>query len=298
MFCLECGTSARCPNCEITLTYHKKRQKLVCRYCGYAVPFPSPCPVCKSVHFLPLGEGTEKLEEVLPGLLPTGSRILRLDRDSTGRVGSMENILQAFERGEADVLVGTQMLSKGHHFPRVTLAVVADGDLGLSLPDYNAAERTFQLLLQTSGRSGRGGRPGKVIIQTRDIRHYCWEYVKNSDYEGFYQYELALRRQHNYPPFVHLALARFGFAQSFTEGHKLLAELSRKLLDLGRALGVVVLGPAPAPIQMKDRKLRFQCLLKGSDWQAIRGVYSGMLKGFSRSAPMQISLDLDPGNMM
>ncbi|MDR1243255.1 MAG: primosomal protein N' [Deltaproteobacteria bacterium] len=298
MYCLDCGTSARCPNCEITLTYHKKRQKLLCHYCGYAAPFPSPCPVCKSVHFLPLGEGTEKLEEVLPGLLPAGSRVLRLDRDSTGRAGSMESILQAFERGEADVLVGTQMLSKGHHFPRVTLAVVADGDLGLSMPDYNAAERTFQLLLQTSGRAGRGGRPGKVIIQTRDIRHYCWEYVKNSDYEGFYQYELALRRRHNYPPFVHLALARFDFAQSFAEGPKLLAELSRKLLNLGRALGVAVLGPAPAPIRMKDRNLRFQCLLKGLDWQAIRGVYYGMLKGFSGSAQMRISLDIDPSNML
>jgi primosomal protein N' (replication factor Y) len=296
MFCLDCGTAARCPNCEIALTYHKKRQKLLCHYCGYAVPFPSPCLLCKSTHFLPLGEGTEKLEETLPGILPVGSRVLRLDRDSTSRTGSMESILRAFGQGEADVLIGTQMLSKGHHFPQVTLAVVADGDLGLSMPDYNAAERTFQLLLQTSGRSGRGERPGRVIVQTRDLRHYCWEYVKNNDYEGFYRHELALRQRHNYPPFVRLALVRFGFQQSFVEGHKLMADLSHKMQELGNRSGVTVLGPAPAPIQMKERTLRFQCLLKGSDWKAIRGVYAGIMQ--ARSAQLQISLDIDPSSMM
>ena len=150
MYCIDCGKVARCPHCDIGLTYHKGRERLVCHYCGYSVPFPSPCPSCKGLHFHPMGQGTERVEEYIGTLLPPGGRVLRLDRDSTRRPGRMEEILESFARQEAQVLVGTQMLSKGHHFPHVTLAVVADGDIGLNLPDYRAAERTFQLLVQLS----------------------------------------------------------------------------------------------------------------------------------------------------
>ena len=161
MYCLDCGQTARCPHCDIGLTYHKRREQLVCHYCGHTRPFPSPCPRCGGLQYLPMGEGTERLEERLAGeeligALPPGGRILRLDRDSTRRPGSMEEILNAFARQEAQVLIGTQMLSKGHHFPHVTLALIADADLGLNLPDYRAAERTFELLLQSAGRAGRG----------------------------------------------------------------------------------------------------------------------------------------------
>jgi primosomal protein N' (replication factor Y) len=296
MYCLECGTSARCPNCEISLTYHKKREKLVCHYCGFSQPFPSPCATCKSTRFLPLGEGTEKLEERLQSFLPPGARVLRLDRDSTGRPGDMENILSAFGRGEAEVLLGTQMLSKGHHFPRVTLAILADGDQGLNIPDYNAAERTFQLLVQASGRSGRGELPGRVIIQTRDPGHYCWEYVKNNDYEGFYRQELARRELRRYPPFVRLALVRLSFPPAWAEGPARLAELSRKLKAAGQNLGVEVLGPAPAPHPMREGRLRYQYLLKGQDWKAIRGVYAAL--EHVPSGHFRVSLDIDPGTML
>ncbi|MDR1660319.1 MAG: primosomal protein N', partial [Desulfovibrio sp.] len=145
VYCLDCGRTQRCPQCEIGLTYHKGREKLVCHYCGHAAPFPSPCLYCRSMNFLPLGEGTERLAERLATI--AGGPVLRLDRDSTRRPGRTEEILSAFARREASVLVGTQMLSKGHHFPQVTLVVAADGDLGLNLPDYRAAERTFQLLV-------------------------------------------------------------------------------------------------------------------------------------------------------
>ena len=157
MYCIDCGKVARCPHCDIGLTYHKGRERLVCHYCGYSVPFPSPCPSCKGLHFHPMGQGTERVEEYIGTLLPPGGRVLRLDRDSTRRPGRMEEILESFARQEAQVLVGTQMLSKGHHFPHVTLAVVADGDIGLNLPDYRAAERTFQLLVQCIG-PGRARR--------------------------------------------------------------------------------------------------------------------------------------------
>ena len=210
MYCLDCNSTLRCPQCEIGLTYHKGREKLVCHYCGYTRPFPSPCPQCKGMNFLPLGEGTERLAERLSVL--AGRPVLRLDRDSTRRPGRMEEILAAFARQEAPILVGTQMLSKGHHFPQVTLAVVADGDLGLNLPDYRAAERTFQLLVQSAGRAGRGEKPGRVLIQTRDVSHYCWQYVQAGDYEGFYAAELARRRLRRYPPFVRLALIRMSFS--------------------------------------------------------------------------------------
>lgn len=300
MFCLSCGTTARCPRCEISLTYHKKREKLICHYCGYAEPFPTPCQVCKSTHFLPLGEGTEKLEERLQSLLPTGTRVLRLDRDSAGKPGGLEEILRSFGRGEADVLVGTQMLSKGHHFPRVTLAIVADGDLGLSLPDYNAAERTFQMLLQAAGRSGRASS-GRVIIQTRNPDHYCWDYVAASDYEGFYRQELLRRQRRQYPPFVRLALVRMSFPLGWAEGQALVAELGRIMKAGGEAAKVAVLGPAPAPYQMRDRRLRFQCLLKGGSWQDIRAVYakaSAAINARSRQEGFSLSLDLDPVSMM
>ncbi len=215
MYCIDCGKVARCPHCDIGLTYHKGRERLVCHYCGYSVPFPSPCPSCKGLHFHPMGQGTERVEEYIGTLLPPGGRVLRLDRDSTRRPGRMEEILESFARQEAQVLVGTQMLSKGHHFPHVTLAVVADGDIGLNLPDYRAAERTFSFWC--SHRAGPGAaRSGQVIIQTRDVNHYCWQYVKNGDYEGFYDYEIAHAQAAALSPFINLACC--GFPTLWTGG--------------------------------------------------------------------------------
>jgi primosomal protein N' (replication factor Y) len=294
MYCLECGATPRCPDCEIALTYHKGREKLLCHYCGYSVHFPAPCPGCKSLHYLPMGEGTEKLEERLAGQLKPGTRVLRLDRDSTRRPGSMEDILEAFGRGEAEVLVGTQMLSKGHHFPRVSLAVVADGDVGLNSLDYNAAERSFQLIVQASGRAGRGDRPGKVIIQTRDPSHYCWEYILNGDYEGFYRRELERREKRRYPPFVHLALLRVSYPLGWARGPSLLRHLGEALREAGKELGVAVLGPAPAPFPKRERRLRFQCLLNGGDWQKIRGVYAAAAALAPSGPELRLSLDIDP----
>ncbi len=294
MYCLDCNKVARCPHCEIGLTYHKGRERLICHYCGYAVPFPALCTHCKGMHFLPMGEGTEKLSEYLQTLAP--GQVLRLDKDSTRREGRMEEILEAFGRQEAQILVGTQMLSKGHHFPHVTLALVADGDLGLNTPDYRAAERTFQLLVQSAGRAGRGQKPGKVLIQTRDVNHYCWKYIQNADFEGFYTEEMSRREKRRYPPFVHLALIRISFAFDFTEGPKLLLQLGKELRQLSQECGISVLGPAPAPLAILRGQKRFHCLLKGHDWQAMRHLYSKALE-LSDKKHMKLSLDLDPLNM-
>ena len=297
MYCLGCGEVVHCPSCDIGLTYHKGRERLVCHYCGYAASFPSPCPLCKSLHFLPMGEGTEKLEETLATSLPPGTGILRLDRDSTRRQGSMEDILAAFAHKEAQVLVGTQMLSKGHHFPDVTLAIVADADLGLNMPDYRAAERTFQLLVQSSGRSGRGAKKGQVIIQTRNLEHYCWEFVRNADYRGFYERELALRQKRRYPPFVKLALIRISFALDDPDAADAMPALTSFIRSKGTAMGLTVLGPAPAPLPfLRDRK-RFHCLLKGSSWQDLRELFH-QTRQVAAKTPLRVTLDVDPVNML
>ncbi len=294
VYCLDCQKVARCPHCEIGLTYHKKREKLICHYCGYAVPFPTLCVHCKGMHFLPMGEGTEKLTEYLAAL--TSGKVLQLDRDSTRREGRMEEILEAFGRQEAQILVGTQMLSKGHHFPEVTLAIVADGDLGLNTPDYRAAERTFQLLVQSAGRAGRGQKAGKVLIQTRDVHHYCWQYIQNSDYEGFYADEMQRREKRRYPPFVHLGLIRISFPLDFSEGNDVLRQCGTQLRALGKESGVTVLGPTPAPLAILRGQRRFHCLLKSDSWQTIRQLYS-FAQSILPTKDVKLSLDLDPLNM-
>lgn len=297
MYCRSCSKVAKCPHCDISLAYHKGRERLVCHYCGYSSPYPSPCLLCGGMQFQPMGEGTEKLEESLAEDLPSDIRVLRLDRDSTRRPGRMEEILNAFARKEASVLVGTQMLSKGHHFPDVTLAVVADADLGLNLPDYRAAERTFQLLLQSAGRSGRGEKAGTVIIQTRDPGHYCWEYVIKADYEGFYERELALRQKRKYPPFVNLALIRVSHAIDAEDGPGELAALAAFLRTKARESSLTILGPAPAPLHVLKGQKRFQCLLKGQNWQDLRSLYMAAVDKMKKSS-LSLRLDLDPLSMM
>lgn len=297
VYCLDCHSVMRCPHCDVGLTYHKNREQLVCHYCGYSLDFPCRC-TCGSSNFLPMGEGTESIEETLSTVLPAGTGVLRMDRDSTRRPGRMEEILDAFARQEAQVLVGTQMLSKGHHFPNVTLVAVPDGDMGLNLPDYRAAERTFQLLVQVAGRAGRGEKPGNVLIQTRDPEHYCWKYVRENDYAGFFEHEVVLRKKYAYPPFVHLGLVRMNYPKEWEDGEARIMDLVQGLCEAGARLGVRVLGPAPAPIaQLRGRK-RFQCLLKGKDWPSIRKVYAHLYNSLSRYTKIRLSLDLDPVNML
>lgn len=297
LFCDSCSESVKCPHCQVPMTLHKRRELLLCHYCGHSVPFPAPCPQCRSHLLLPLGEGTERLEEFLRDRLPRGTRVLRLDRDVSRRAGAMQEILDAFARREAQVLVGTQMLSKGHHFPGVTLVVVADGDLGLNLPDYRATERCFQMLVQVAGRAGRGDMPGRVLIQTRNPDHYCWQYILRNDYEGFYSREIALRRAMGYPPFVRLALVRLSLPMAEPEG-SVLTEFSRHMRRLGQETGVRVLGPAPAPLAVLRGRKRFHCLLKGGSWSEIRGVFAGVRKALQKEKHARLSVDLDPLDMM
>lgn len=297
LYCEACSEPVKCPHCQVSMTLHKRRELLLCHYCGYSLLFPLSCPGCKGNEFLPLGAGTERLEEFLRDDLPRDTKILRLDRDTSRRAGSMQETLAAFARQEAQILVGTQMLSKGHHFPGVTLVVVVDGDLGLNLPDYRATERSFQMLVQVAGRAGRGEKNGRVLIQTRNPGHYCWQFVRENDYEGFFAREIVLRQTMGYPPFVKLALVRISMPLDQPDA-ELLSVFGRRMRAICPAAGVRLLGPAPAPLSVLRGRKRFQCLLKADTWPAIRGVYAEMRKMLAKEKNVRISVDLDPMDML
>ncbi|HXI62153.1 MAG TPA: primosomal protein N', partial [Pyrinomonadaceae bacterium] len=205
ILCRSCGESIECPNCDVTLTYHRSDQTLVCHYCNHRQRAPSECPNCASKYIYFVGEGTEQIEEILRKRFPE-IRMGRIDRDTKTRRHEFEKTLLDFGKGEIDLLVGTQMLAKGHDFPNVTLVGVISVDAGLALPDFRAAERTFQLITQVAGRAGRGALPGRVLIQTYHPHHYALRHATAQDYRGFYDEEIRHRRNHGYPPFVVLAL--------------------------------------------------------------------------------------------
>ena len=298
LFCLDCETPVRCPRCELSLTFHKDRERLVCHYCGYARPHPSPCPGCGGADFLPMGVGSEMLEEQLAGVLPAGARVARLDRDVARRPERAEAILAEFASGQARVLVGTQMLSKGHHFPDVTLVIAADADLGRNLPDYRASERAFQLLTQVAGRAGRGERAGRVLIQTRTPGDPFFTHVLQGDFEGFYALELSRRRRLCYPPFTRLGLVRLSFPRDCEDGAAQVAAVGEAMRRAAASLGVRVLGPAPAPLALLAGRRRFHSLLKSPDWPAVRQVFAAGRGVLSAGAKVRCTLDLDPVDML
>jgi primosomal protein N' (replication factor Y) len=300
LYCLDCETVLCCPDCDLAYTFHKTRQKLVCHYCGRTQDFPAPCAKCGASHFLPLGAGSESLAEDLAAILPPGTAVARLDRDSAARPGRTGEILAEFASGASRVLVGTQMLSKGHHFPQVTLVIAADADMGRNLPDYRAAERTFQLLVQVAGRAGRGDLPGRVLIQTRNPADPFWELVRRADYQGFFQEELARRAKWGYPPFAKLALVRLSFPKDDPEGFRVLSEAGRVLREAAASVGggVRVLGPAPASLPLIGGRRRYHCMIKSPDWPAIRSLFSLVQAVVPRGGEVRVSLDLDPVDML
>jgi primosomal protein N' (replication factor Y) len=259
--CAACGTAAKCPNCDIGLTFHLRPRRLLCHYCGHAQPAPEVCPACGGAAFIPAGGGTEKIELGLCAAFPR-ARILRLDQDATRRRGSHDRILGAFAAGDADVLVGTQMVTKGHHFPEVALVGVLAADDGLTLPDFRADERAFQLLTQVAGRTGRI-RPGKVIFQTYQPDHPIIEAAARHDYLAFAEQELSLREALGYPPARRLLrIAVSGRRQAAAEAAagELAAAIRHGLPDQRHD----ILGPAPAVFARLQDRFRWQILIKGS----------------------------------
>jgi primosomal protein N' (replication factor Y) len=263
--CRSCGTTVRCPNCDLSLTYHKEGDTLLCHYCGFRIQPPKRCPSCRREQLKPYGFGTERVVDTLVEIFPK-ARVERMDRDAMRHKGEVQQILKRFCNQETDILVGTQMVTKGHDFPNVTLVGVVSADLSLNWPDFRAGETTFQLISQVAGRTGRGASPGRVIIQTYNPSHYAIRAARDHDYEGFFSREIELRRQLNYPPFSSIVNLRFqGNSKNKTE--QIAGRMKMRIKDalknrLNSRKDIEVLGPVEAPIAKIKGKYRQQILIK------------------------------------
>ncbi len=298
LLCRSCGLAIHCPNCDVTLTYHRYNESLQCHYCGYIRPVPRLCDACEGEYIHYVGLGTEQLEAKLREMHPE-MNIARLDRDTTRTRGSFEQILMEFAGGGIDLLVGTQMIAKGHDFPGVTLVGVVSVDAGLALPDFRAAERTFQLLTQVAGRAGRGDRPGRVIIQTYHPEHYSIQCAKSQNYDEFYRHEIVFRRTMHYPPFSAL-INVLVHDKDFDKANGTASEFARELRGAAKGAGIRVLGPAPAAISRIRGEYRFQVLIKSQSRARAREALDIAMDRVTASGnnPRSISVEVDPMNLM
>jgi primosomal protein N' (replication factor Y) len=296
--CRSCGHSTHCPNCDVTLTYHKADARLVCHYCGHQERVPRACVECQGPYIFFVGEGTEQIEALLKEEF-AALRIARFDRDTTRRRGAFEKLLNEFAAGDIDLMVGTQMIAKGHDFHNVTLVCVISVDASLSLPDFRAAERTFQLLTQVAGRAGRGDKPGRVIIQSYHTEHYALEFAKAQNYEKFYNHEINFRREMRYPPFVALINVLIHH-EDFAKASTVATELARLVKAADTENSLRVLGPAPAPLARLRGEHRLQVLIKTRfRRQAREALDAAMLtlKEIGHDLKM-INIEVDPVSLM
>lgn len=288
--CRSCGLVMKCPHCDVSLSKHMGG-KLVCHYCGYETREPEKCPECGSPYIMGFKAGTQQIEQNLYKTFP-GIRVLRMDGDTTRQKGSYERILSAFAEGEADVLLGTQMIVKGHDFPNVTLVGVLAADLSLNENDYRAGERTFQLLTQAVGRAGRGSKPGEAVIQTYRPDHYSIQWAAKQDYNAFYEEEILYREMAQYPPVSHM-LAVLVTTENREEGWKLIQQLSELA---GKAQGVSVIGPSEASIGKINDCYRFVVYCKASEYANLIRVKDGMEKHLDAPGRRteNVQFDFDP----
>lgn len=302
VFCLFCGQVFQCHQCSVALTYHQTQDHLVCHYCGHREPVPERCPQCQSTAIKRYGVGTEQVETEVKRLLPA-ARVARIDRDTAPHSGRALKVLGEFAAGNLDILVGTQMITKGHHFPRVTLVGVIAADLSLFFPEYHAGERTFQLLSQVAGRAGRGEAMGQVLIQTFQPEHYVFQTIRAHDYENFFRQELDSRRQLGYPPFTRLALLRLTgpVEESVAREARRLAQALQDFLAHNKDLRsrVRVLGPAPAGLTRLQGRYRWQLLLKSYGRVPLTQTVHHLRQLWSQSPKSRLSLtlDIDPANL-
>jgi len=295
--CRACGATAQCENCSISLTYHKQRHRMACHYCGFTTRVPKVCAKCESEHIYFVGEGAEQIEELLRKLYPQ-ARVGRLDRDAVRTKREYQQLLGAFAAGQIDILAGTQMVAKGHDFQRVTLVGVVSADMTLGLPDFRAAERTFQLLTQVAGRAGRGELRGEVLVQTYYPEHYAVQHAAQQDYLSFFEKELRFRRLMHYPPFA--ALANVIVRDRKMENAARWARMLDGFLRPREAQGLKVLGPAAAPLARLKREYRFQFLLKSPKRSAMNAALAGALDFCAqREIPeSSVMVDVDPLSLM
>ena len=296
LLCRECGHEFRCRDCSVTLTVHRRAGMLICHYCGLRKPIPALCPLCNGEVLQPIGFGTEKVEERFRRDFPEIT-VDVLDRDSTRKKGELVRILDRFHRRETQALIGTQMLSKGHHFPSVTLTAVLNADSILGYPDFRSAEKTFYLLTQVAGRSGRGELRGKVLIQTAFPTHYAIQHALRHDYESFYKAEIEFRKMFHYPPVTSMIAILFRGEQ--------LSDVDRAALDAGRRLeeairplaGTRIQGPAPAPMSRIKGVYRYQILLRSPHRTALRKAVESVMLG-KKWKGVEVAVDVDPINIL
>jgi primosomal protein N' (replication factor Y) len=284
------------------MTYHQQENRLTCHYCGMEKEIPSVCANCGGPYIYYTGVGTEQLESILRSLLP-GARIARLDRDTTRRRGALRNTLFSFEQRKLDLLVGTQILAKGHDFPDVTLVGVVAADSGLSFPDFRSAERTFQLLTQVAGRAGRGSAPGRVVLQSFYPENYALRFARKQDFQGFYEHEIEFRRLMGYPPFRHLIqilVSDPDAAKAARNAEKIAEILKQRIRIAAEESRPRVLGPAPAPLEKLRGKYRMQILVK---WHPESNPAPILQSCFAELARRKISsakihVDVDPLSLL
>ena len=299
--CRFCGHVVRCSYCSVTLTLHLKRRRLCCHHCNFSRPVTDRCPACKNAGLAGMGSGTEQIERMLTEILPE-ARVARMDRDTTSKRGSHDKLIRRWEKGEIDILVGTQMITKGHDVSGVTLVGAVLADLSLNVPDFRAAERTFQLLSQVAGRCGRGEEPGKVIVQTYAPDHYTMRHLIDHDYRSFFAAEIEFRRALNYPPFtrlIHIRLDGADAKEIEAKANKLAMALRDKLnRDSRLREDIDVLGPAPSPIYKLRNRYRWQLLLKGRHISKLRTLALHAQAFAPNDRRVRLHIDVDPVNML
>ena len=294
VLCRDCGYVAKCPNCAVSLAYHAYDHTLRCHHCDHRGRAPEVCPDCRGLKIKAFGIGTEKVEEEVRKTYPS-ARVVRMDRDTTATKGSHAKLIRAFRSGEADILIGTQMVAKGLDFPNVTLVGVVSADTAINMPDFRAGERTFQLLTQVAGRAGRGEKPGEVIIQTFSPDHYAVQAAIHHDYEAFYRQEIAFRKELRYPPF-----SRFANLLCTDENE---ARAQAKAAAIAAALEctcgpeVELLGPSPAPIARLKNQFRFHVALRAPVGSNLADPVRAALARVTGEERLSISVDMDPLSM-
>jgi primosomal protein N' (replication factor Y) len=296
--CRSCGHVFKCPNCDISLAHHKRARDLRCHICGFSRTAPPLCPECSGSKLFFGGVGTQKVEEELAALFPN-ARIERLDRDAIRRRNALEQILDRFRKKEVDILTGTQMIVKGHDFPGISLVGVLCGDLSLHFPDFRASERTFQLIAQVAGRTGRGTDPGRVILQTFDPGHEAIQFAAKQAYEQFFDQDCAMRQELLYPPFGYLILIRVeGNSEKRVEDKAVAIGRAARQLKAG-ARDVTILGPAPSPRRKMVGRYRWQLLLKGANRAPLRDLVGAVqAEGHLKAHGLKIVVDVDPVDML
>jgi len=298
VLCRSCGETLKCKNCDITLTFHQRDNKLLCHYCSHREAVPKVCPHCRSEYLYFVGEGTENIADQLAKKFPE-IRIARIDRDTMTAKGELENRLLDFSAGRIDMLVGTQMIAKGHDFPNVTLVGVISVDIGLGLPDLRSAERTFQLITQVAGRAGRGEKPGRVLIQTYYPEHYALRHARKQDYEGFYNEEIKYRERLGYPPFVVLASILIKHRDHSYASKN--ANLLRRSLDSANTSKASrILGPAPASLSRLKNEYRLQIILKSAGRRTLRETLDiALADAEAHGCDLRtVNVEIDPVNLM